>query len=63
VSTGTLVMMVAGLAAFAAGAILAATGDRTLGIALMVAGLILQVLTLLRLKKHKKEGSYDARRR
>lgn len=62
-STGTLVMMVAGLAAFAAGAILAATGDRTLGIALMVAGLILQVLTLLRLKKHKKEGSYDARRR
>ncbi len=61
-NTVTLAMMVAGLAAFAAGAMLAATGDRMLGIALMVAGLVLQVLTLRRLKKYKKKGSYDAGR-
>jgi len=58
----TLVLMVAGLAAFAAGAMIAATGDRFVGIALMAAGLVLQVLTLRQLKKHKKKGSIDAGR-
>ncbi|MGB3807387.1 MAG: hypothetical protein WA936_09320 [Erythrobacter sp.] len=54
--------MVAGLGAFAAGAMLAATGERAVGIALMALGLLLQVVTLRQLKKYKKKGSIDAGR-
>jgi len=58
----TILLMIAGLGAFAAGAMLAATGGRALGIGLMAIGIGLQVLTLARLKKYKRKGSYDARR-
>ena len=54
---GTLALMVAGLVGFGAGAYLAATGSREVGIVLMVAGLIFQVLTLRQLRAMKKDGS------
>ena len=43
-----------------AGAYLAATGNRTTGIALMSMGLIFQVLTLRQLKAAKKKDNGDA---
>ena len=57
---GTLALIMGGLIAFGAGAYLAATGERTTGIASMGLGLTLQVLALVRLKQAKKEGSSDA---
>ena len=59
-NTATLVMTIAGLSAFAAGAIIAATSDRAIGIGLMAIGLALQVLTLRQMKRHKTKGTYDA---
>ncbi|MDJ0642055.1 MAG: hypothetical protein QNJ15_04495 [Erythrobacter sp.] len=56
---GILALMIAGLVGFLAGAYLAATGERPVGIALMGLGLIFQVLTLRQLKAIKK-GSDDA---
>ena len=47
---GTLALLIAGLLCFGAGAYLAATDNRTTGIALMSMGLIFQVLTLRQLK-------------
>ncbi|MEM8725705.1 MAG: hypothetical protein AAGE86_09315 [Pseudomonadota bacterium] len=58
---GILALMIAGLLGFVVGAYLAATGERSLGIALMGMGLIFQVLTLRQLKAIKK-GSDDAGR-
>ncbi len=49
--------MIAGLVGFGAGAYLAATGSREVGIVLMGGGLIFQVLTLRRLRAMKKDGS------
>lgn len=61
----TIALMIAGLVGFAAGAYLAATGERPIGIALMGMGLLFQVLTLreLRLAKNtaNMKGSDDAR--
>lgn len=57
---GVLALMIAGLVGFAAGAWLAATGERPLGIGLMAMGLIFQVLTLRQLKLAKKKGGSDA---
>ena len=61
----TIAFMIAGLVGFAAGAYLAATGERPVGIGLMALGLLFQVLTLrqLRLAKAKSnmKGSDDAR--
>ncbi|KEO87285.1 hypothetical protein EH30_06550 [Erythrobacter sp. JL475] len=57
---GTLALMFAGLVGFGAGAWLAATGERNIGIGLMAAGLVFQVLTLRQLKLAKKKGSHDA---
>jgi Zn-dependent membrane protease YugP len=57
---GTLALMIAGLVGFGAGAYLAATGSREVGIVLMGGGLIFQVLTLRQLRAMKKDGG-DAR--
>ena len=57
---GILALTMAGLIAFGIGAYLAATGERTTGIALMAMGLIFQVLTLRQLKMAKSKGSDDA---
>lgn len=61
-NVGTLTLMIAGLLAFAGGAWLAGTGDRTSGIALMGLGLLFQVLTLRQLKRAKKKDIIDAGR-
>ncbi|AWW74863.1 hypothetical protein CD351_10550 [Erythrobacter sp. KY5] len=55
---GTLALMIAGLVGFGAGAYLAATGERPVGIALMGMGLLFQALTLrqLRISKVKDQG-------
>ena len=61
---GVLALMIAGFVGFGAGAWLAATGSRELGISLMAMGLIFQVLTLRQLKvarnKGQEKGSSDA---
>ena len=56
---GTLALMMAGFIGFGAGAWLAATGERPLGISLMAMGLIFQVLTLRQLKSAKRKGPDD----
>ena len=56
----TLLLILAGFVAFGAGAWLSATGDRTVGIVLMAAGLAFQVLSLARLKRSKKKDANDA---
>ena len=60
-NAGVLALMFAGLLGFLAGAYLAATGERTLGIALMGMGLVFQVLTLRQLRQIRK-GPSDAGR-
>ena len=60
-----LALMVAGLVGFGAGAYLAATGERPLGIMFMGMGLMFQALTLRQLKmarmaRSEEEGSRDA---
>ena len=59
---GILALMIAGLIGFGAGAYLAATGERPLGIALMAMGLMFQVLTVRQLKLAKSKGSDNAGR-
>ena len=54
---GILALMIAGFFSFGAGAYLAATGDRTIGIVLMANGLIFQALTLRQLRAAKKDDS------
>ena len=53
---GTIALMIAGLVGFAAGAWIAATGNREVGIILMAGSLAFQMLTLMRLKRAKKRG-------
>ncbi|NBS22570.1 MAG: hypothetical protein EBS78_00975 [Altererythrobacter sp.] len=55
-----LALMIAGLVGFGAGAYLAATGSREVGIILMGGGLLFQVLTLRQLRAAKK-GAHDDR--
>ncbi|MCK0099472.1 hypothetical protein MWU38_08760 [Qipengyuania sp. S6317L1] len=50
----TLLLMLAGLICFGAGAYFAPTGERTLGIGLMGVGLVFQVLTLRQMKSARK---------
>ncbi|TRD12541.1 hypothetical protein FGU71_12155 [Erythrobacter insulae] len=57
---GVLALAIAGLFGFFAGAYLAATGERAIGIMLMGMGLLLQVLTLRQMKLAK-ERDNDAR--
>ena len=52
-----LALMIAGLVGFLAGAYLAASGEREVGIILMGMGLIFQVLTLRQLRALKKDRS------
>jgi len=47
---GVLALMIAGFVAFGAGAYLASSGDRMIGIVMMAVGLIFQVLTLRQMK-------------
>ena len=54
---GVLALMIAGFVGFGAGAYLAATGERPLGISLMAMGLMFQVLTLRQLRAAKKDDS------
>ncbi|MEO1222181.1 MAG: hypothetical protein AAFY42_12660 [Pseudomonadota bacterium] len=54
-----IALMIAGLVGFAAGAYLSATGSREVGIMLMGAGLLFQVLTLRQLRIARK-GQADA---
>ena len=56
----TIILAVAGLFCFLAGVYLSATGNRTTGIALMVMGLIFQVLCLKQLKQAKNKDLSDA---
>jgi Zn-dependent membrane protease YugP len=56
---GILALMLGGLIGFGAGAYLAATGERPLGIALMAMGLVFQVLTLRQLKLAKRRNAGD----
>ena len=58
---GTIALAIGGLVSFLAGAYLAASGNRTTGIALMSMGLIFQVLCLRQLKAAKKRDVDDAR--
>jgi len=51
---GVLALLIAGLVGFGVGAYLAATGERTTGIALMAMGLLFQVLCLRQLKMARK---------
>jgi Zn-dependent membrane protease YugP len=51
-----LALMIAGLVGFGAGAYLAATGSREVGIILMGGGLLFQVLTLRKLRAAKEQG-------
>ena len=53
-------LLLAGLIGFGAGAYLSATGERTIGIALMAMGLIFQVLCLRQLKLARTKGNDDA---
>lgn len=55
-----LTLIIAGLVGFGAGAYLAATGSREVGIILMGGGLLFQVLTLRQLRAAKK-GAHDDR--
>ncbi len=55
----TLLLMLAGLICFGGGAYVAPTGERTIGIGLMGAGLLFQVLTLRQLRLARK-GQTDA---
>jgi Zn-dependent membrane protease YugP len=55
-----LALMIAGLVGFGAGAYLAATGSREVGMILMGGGLLFQVLTLRQLRAAKK-GAHDDR--
>ncbi|MDA9918489.1 hypothetical protein N9D37_01190 [Erythrobacter sp.] len=55
-----LALAIAGVFCFIAGAYLAATSNRTTGIALMSMGLIFQVLCLRQLKLNKAKDRSDA---
>ncbi|GMN01374.1 hypothetical protein [Erythrobacter sp. MTPC3] len=55
-----IALAMAGLVGFFAGAYLAATGERPVGIALMGMGLIFQVLCLRQLKMAKTKDDRDA---
>ena len=58
---GTIVILaLAGLSAFFAGVVLASSGSRELGIALMGFGLLCQVLCLRQLRLAKGKGMRDA---
>ncbi|MGB7417693.1 MAG: hypothetical protein WA918_00785 [Erythrobacter sp.] len=59
--TSLVLIAPAGLLAFATGAYFAGTGQRGVGIALMMLGLVLQVITLAQFKRIRKKGAGNAR--
>ncbi len=59
-NAGTVALAFAGLFGFGSGAYLSATGENTVGIALMAMGLIFQVLALRQLKAARKKDGSDA---
>jgi hypothetical protein len=58
----TLLLAILGLAGFAWGAALSATGPGPVGAALMGLGLVLQVMSLVRLRRAKARDRGNARR-
>ena len=54
---GVLAFILAGFVGFGAGAYLAATGQREVGIILMGGGLVFQMLALRQIRMIKKDGS------
>ena len=52
----TLLFAILGLSGFALGAVLSATGASEMGVILMGMGLVFQVISLVRLKRAKKQG-------
>jgi len=57
----TLLFAILGLTGFAGGAVLSATGSKELGVILMGLGLMFQVISLVRIKRAKREASSNAR--
>ena len=60
-NTVTLAMALLGLTGFALGAVFSATGKLEMGVILMGSGLVFQVISLMRLRKARKEGTSNAR--
>jgi Zn-dependent membrane protease YugP len=56
----TLLFAILGLTGFAAGAVLSATGQMNMGVALMGLGLAFQVISLVRIKRAKKRDGSNA---
>ena len=57
---GVISLAMGGLINFGVGAYFSATGELNMGIGFMAFGLVLQVLSLARIKSLKKKGSSDA---
>lgn len=52
----TLLVAILGLTGFAGGAVLSVTGEKEMGVVLMGAGLVFQVISLVRLRRAKAKG-------
>jgi len=52
----TLLVAILGLTGFAGGAVLSVTGEKEMGVVLMGAGLVFQVISLVRLRRAKTKG-------
>jgi len=52
----TLLVAILGLTGFAGGAVLSVTGQKEMGVVLMGAGLVFQVISLVRIRRAKKQG-------
>jgi Zn-dependent membrane protease YugP len=56
----TLFIAILGLTGFAGGAVLSATGSKEMGVVLMGAGLVFQVISLVRIRRAKTKGGSNA---
>jgi hypothetical protein len=57
----TLFLAILGLTSFAGGAVLSATGSKEMGVVLMGAGLVFQVISLVRIRRAKARDGSNAR--
>jgi hypothetical protein len=57
----TLLLAILGLTGFALGAVLTATGPLEMGVLIMGLGLVLQTISLVRLRRAKQKDSSNAR--
>lgn len=57
----TLLLALLGLAGFAAGVVLSASGQKETGVVLMGLGLVFQVISLVRIRRAKREAGSNAR--